>query len=200
MTPATPAPAQPRPLQPRDLAAVFAVARVVAGEGRVLVVNTDPAAGRAVARVAATLARLDPGTGVVWAPRGWVAGLLTNWRAASRGVAAYAQYATRVAAWAEGRGATLPLVRAARRRAGSLVARVAGGAAALPWRASPDLVVALGGTPPAAMVRECLAVGVPLVRLAPLAGAAHGAAVAAQAALALAPRRATPGRRDAVQN
>lgn len=200
MTPQPPTPPRPRPLQPRDLAAVLAVARVVAGGGRVLVVNTDPAAGRGVARIAAALARVHPGTGVVWAPRGWVAGLLTNWRAASRGAAAYAQYATRVAAWAEGRGVTPPLVRAARRRVESLVARAAGGAALLPWRASPDLVVALGPAPPAAMTRECLAVGVPLVHLAPLAGAAHGAAVAAEAALALAPGHAPMGRRQPAQN
>ena len=119
----------------------------------------------------------------MWAPRGWVAGLLSNWRAASRGLAAYAQYGSRVEAWAATRGVASPATRRAARRYGALLPQGGHGRPQLPWRAAPDLVVALGGSPTRDMVRECLRMGVPLV--AP-AGAPRGRGHGAR----------TPGARD----
>ena len=148
-----------------SMAVALAVARVVAGGGRVLVVNTDPTASRAVARVARTIATLDPAGALVWAPRGWVAGLLSNWRAASRGLAAYVQYASRVEAWASIRGVASPATRRAARRYHDLLPPAGRRRCALPWRAAPDLVVALGGGSHGHMARECLRMGVPLVAL-----------------------------------
>jgi len=147
------------------MAVALAVARVVAGGGRVLVVNTDPTASRAVARVARTIANLDPAGVLVWAPRGWVAGLLSNWRAASRGLAAYVQYYSRVEAWASTRGVASPATRRAARRYHDLLPPAGRLRRHLPWRATPDLVVALGECPNGHMVRECLRMGVPLVAL-----------------------------------
>lgn len=155
-----------------SMGTLLAIARVITGGGRVLVVNTDPTAGRAVARVARTVATLDPSSVLVWAPRGWVAGLLSNWRAASRGLAAYAQYASRVEAWAATRGVASPATRRAARRYHDLLPGAGRRRRDLPWRAAPDVVVALGGTPHGHMARECRRMGVPLVFFAGAAGGA----------------------------
>lgn len=174
-----------------DAAALLAVARVLAGGGRLLVVNTDPAAARAVARVARTAARLDGAGGLVWAPRGWMPGLLSNWRAAGRGLAAYAQYAGRVEASAAGRRGASPATRRAGRRYRELLPPTGGAGQPLPWRALPDLVIALGGEVGGGAARECVRMGVPLLApFGPVRGL-EGARAAARLALmasSLAPR------------